>query len=154
MILSYKILNWFMNTFCMIKCFYLEYVCIPTYQKMVFAPLWGVIMTISFCYFYVADIPRWENATSKSQMFLTIRGGLFIQSVAVVWYSHIWYNSNQYAQGYLVSWINLQFSPRAVKAIYLFKTELKYTNQSSNLLVLRKVYQHSDKTIWCSHILY
>ena len=143
MLYKRAILNWFMNKFCMIKCFYLEYVCIPTYQKMVFAPLWGVIMTISFCYFYVADIPRWENATSKSQMFLTIRGGLFIQSVAVVWYSHIWYNSNQYAQGYLVSWINLQFSPRAVKAIYLFKTELKYTNQSSNLLVLTKVWRQN-----------
>ena len=83
------------------------------------------------------------NATSKSQMFLTIMGVLFIQSVAVGWYDHIWYNSNQYAQGYLVSWINLQFSPRAVKAIYLFKTELKYTNQSSNLLVLTK----------CTHIV-
>ena len=93
------------------------------------APLWGVIMTISFCYFYVADIPRWECHFQKSNVF-NDHGRTYIQSVAVVWYSHIWYNSNQYAQGYLVSWINLQFSPRAVKAIHLFKTELKYSSSS------------------------
>ena len=76
-----------------------------------------------FQIYCIADFPSWDYTHSKVKCFTDQerigRGTRVREKKFVVdYYTFIWYNSNQYSQGHLSRWINLQFLSKPLQ----FKT--------------------------------